>query len=259
MNSIKQVVFATANARETRAVLQTIKQYCAPNHPEPEFLGRQTAVPRWSIKMATKHGEVSIAVTQADETGGDEAVDLLRRVVEELHPDAVFFVGCAALLDEKAKHKANAVYLARRGIDSDKVELKGGNRYYDMDTHHGDQWVRRTIVNLAGAGFFEPVELIANRDFISGSAFVGDRQAQQRQDLVKEFPQDAVVLEMEAFMVYKELFRMRSAGLDVSVSVVKGISDVGDETAQVDKDETQRVATANAATVVVKFLIEVAG
>ncbi|MBN8439526.1 MAG: hypothetical protein J0L95_15995 [Candidatus Accumulibacter sp.] len=259
MNSLKNVVLATANARETRAVLQTIRRHCPPDHPDLEFLGRQTAVPRWSTKMATKHGEVSIAVTQADETGGDEAVDLLRRVVEELHPDAVFFVGCAALLDEKAKHKKNAVYLARRGIDSDKVELRAADCFYDMDTHHGDQWVRRTIVNLAGAGVFEPIELIANRDFISGSAFVGDRQAQRRKDLVSKFPQDAVVLEMEAFMVYKELFRMRSAGLDVSASVVKGISDVGDETAQVDKDETQRVAAANAATVVVKFLIEVAG
>lgn len=256
---IKTVVIATANQRETAAVLVSIKSL--DEQGEPTFEGGNSTLPRWEAKLKTKKGSVKVAITQADETGGDEAADLLRRISSQLSPDAVFFVGCAALLDEKAKPKENLVYLARRGIDSDKAELKGGKAYYDMEQHPGDLLIRRTFTNMAAGGMFEPVNLVTNRDFISGSVFFGDRKAKRRKDLVEKFPGDAVVLEMEAFQIYKELYRMRSSGQtpSVAVSVLKGISDVGDEDAQTDKDVTQRVATMNAANVVLRFLIEVAG
>jgi nucleoside phosphorylase len=259
MRTIKNAVLATANARESGAVIDTLKTYLPQGAPTPSFIGRETRVPRSTVELPTKHGKVTVSVTQADETGGDEAAELLRRLVDEVNPDAVFFVGCAALLDEKEQPQKNVVYLARRGIDSDKVTLKSDERDYDMEQHHGDLLIRRTITNLAPTGVFDPITVICNRDFISGSAFLGDRNAQRRKDLVTKFPGDAVVLEMEAFMVFKELFRMRSEGFGPSVSVVKGISDVGDEGARVNKAETQRVAAGNAASVVIKFLLETAG
>jgi nucleoside phosphorylase len=259
MRPIRRAVFATANGRETGAVLETIKAHLPPESPPPAFVGRQTTVPRWVVDVPTKHGTLSVSVTQADETGGDEATDLLGRVIDEVKPDAVFFIGCAALLDEKEQLEKNVVYLARRGIDSDKVEFNSGDRYYDMEQHPGDLLIRRTIANLAASGFFDPIIVKSNRDFISGSAFLGDRNAQRRSDLVDKFPRDAVVLENEAFAVYKALFRLRSSGIGLSVSVIKGISDLGDEHAQTNKAETQRAATTNAASVVLKFLIETAG
>ncbi|MEP6020381.1 MAG: hypothetical protein ABJ251_18055 [Paracoccaceae bacterium] len=256
---IKTVVIATANQRETSAVLASIKSL--DEQEDPKFEGGNSTLPRWEADLTTKKGKVKIAISQADETGGDEAVDLLRRISSQLNPDAVFFVGCAALLDEKAKPKENLVYLARRGIDSDKAELKNGQAYYDMEQHPGDLLTRRTFTNMAAGGLFEPVNLVTNRDFISGSVFLGDRKAKRRKDLVNKFPGDAVVLEMEAFQIYKELYRMRSSGEtpSVAVSVLKGISDVGDEDAQTDKDTTQRIATMNAANVVLTYLNEVAG
>lgn len=256
---IKTVVIATANQRETSAVLEAIRSI--DGQEEPTFEGGNSPLPRWEAKITTQKGQVTIAISQADETGGDEAVDLLRRIATQIDPDTVFFVGCAALLDEKTKHKANLVYLARRGIDSDKAELKDGKAEYDMEQHPGDLLTRRTFTNMAAGGMFEPINLVTNRDFISGSVFLGDREAQRRKDLVKKFPGDAVVLEMEAFQIYKELFRMRSSGEtpSIAVSVLKGISDVGDADAQSDKDSTQKVATMNAANVVLKYLDQVAG
>jgi len=256
---IKRVVFATANERETKAILDTIREQLSGGGSPPELVGLNTPLPRWQGDLLTEEGKVSYVVSQADETGGSEAVDLLRRLVETVGPDAIFFVGCAALLDEKETHKPNVVYVARAGIDSDKHELKASERLYDMEQHHGDMMIRRTIAALATSGSFGEIKVITNRDFISGSAFVGDRSAERRRDLVGKFPKDAVVLENEAFSVYKEVFRMRSAGRQLSVSVVKGISDVGDEGAQVNKEETQRKAAANAALVVLKYLVKSAG
>lgn len=256
---IKTVVIATANPRETSAVLEAIRSI--DGQEEPTFEGGNSPLPRWEAKITTQKGQVTIAISQADETGGDEAVDLLRRIATQIDPDTVFFVGCAALLDEKTKHKENLVYLARRGIDSDKAELKDGKAEYDMEQHPGDLLTRRTFTNMAAGGMFEPINLVTNRDFISGSVFLGDREAQRRKDLVNKFPGDAVVLEMEAFQIYKELFRMRSSGEtpSIAVSVLKGISDVGDADAQTDKNSTQKVATMNAANVVLKYLDQVAG
>jgi hypothetical protein len=259
LRKMKNIVIATANERETRAVIEVVKEHIANANEQPEFVGRNTNVPRWTCKLPTKHGVVTIAITQADETGGFEAVDLLRRSVKELNPDTVFFVGCAALLDEKETPVKNLVYLARRAIDSDKVELKPGERLYDMEQHHGDLIIRRNIINLLAGGCFDPIVLRTNRDFISGSAFLGDRNAERRSDLISQFPADAAILEMEAFHIYKELFRMRSEGDGPSISVIKGISDFGDDKAQINKWESQRIATKNAAKVVMILLHETAG
>ncbi len=254
---IRSVVLATANKRETTAILELLKSW--PGATQPIFVGRDTRVPRWDSILTTGAGTVKVSITQADETGGDEAVDVLRRAVPELEPDAVFFVGCAALLDEKEKHRDNTVYLARGGIDSDKGALKSGKAEYDMEQHPGDARIRRILSNMNGGNVFAPVNLVTNRDFISGSVFLADRNAERRRDLVTRFPPDAVVLEMEAFHVYKELFRMRTEGWLGSISIIKGISDFGDENAHVDKDESQRVATRNATTVVLKLLAEIGG
>ncbi len=254
---LKTVVLATANKRETSAVFDVLKS--TTGNSDPKFVGRDTNLPRYESTFSCINGNVRLAITQADETGGDEAVDLLKRIVEEVDPDAVFFVGCAALLDEKEKIEPNTVYLARRGYDSDNGELRNGQATYDMDQHPGDLRVRRVFSQLGPSGFFEPVNLVTNRDFISGSVFLADRNAQRRHDLVGRYPADAVVLEMETFAVYKELFRLRTYGWQGSVSVIKGISDVGDENAQIGKEKSQRLATKNAATVIMQFLNEVGG
>lgn len=100
---------------------------------------------------------------------------------------------------------------------------------------------------------------MTNRDFIFGSAFLADRDAQRRKDLVGLYPGDAVFLETEAFAVYEEVFKLTAPGWDGSVSVTKGTSDVGDENAQTGKDASQRLASTNAVTVLLRLLKEIGG
>lgn len=254
---LKRVVMATANKRENSAILELLGSTA--ESTAPRFVGRATNLPRWECTLTCPNGEVELALAQADETGGDEAVDLLRRAIGELDPDAVFFVGCAALLDEKEALQPNTVYLARRGIDSDKMQLNDGQATYDMEQHPGDLRIRRVLSALNAGGFGNSINLVTNRDFISGSAFFATRKAERRKDLIDRYPGDAVVLEMEAFAVYKEVFKLRSLGWDGAVSVIKGISDVGDENAQDGKDVSQRLATSNAAKVVLRLLQEIGG
>ena len=255
---MNRVFIVTANERETRAVHDYFNSIL-PSGEGATFNADELILPRYEFVMETDSGKVKVNVTQADETGGSEATDVLRRIVDRVDPDAVFFVGCAALLDEKQKTKPNSVFIARRAIDSDKMELAKGDALYDMEQHQGDRNLRRAIIELSGANEFVPINLVTNRDFISGSAFFRDREIQRRKDLVKKYPEDAVVLEMEAFEIYKEVHKMRSEGSALRVVVIKGISDLGDEDAQTDKETSQRIATENAATVVGKLLIRTAG
>jgi hypothetical protein len=249
------IILATANVREARTTLSMlVETQKRVGGSKPRFKHSDGLLPRWELTLYEAPANAKISVVQADETGGSEASDLLRRCVAEVAPDSVFFVGCAAILDEKEPFRENTVYLARRGIDADKVELADGGSLYDMDQYHGDLSLRRVLASLSISGAFDPVELITNRDFISGSFFLRSRSTQRRADLIRQFPPDAIVLEMEAFEVYKEVYRMRHGGSGPAVAVLKGISDVGDDRAQLNKEETQRTATQNAVSVVLTYL-----
>ena len=60
---------------------------------------------------------------------------------------------------------------------------------------------------------------------------------------------------MEAFAVLKAIAKQRDEGFDARVAIMKGISDLkGNESAQNEKVLTQKVATKNALTVVLKLL-----
>ena len=112
----------------------------------------------------------------------------------------------------------------------------------------------RNIDALNGGGFFTPLSVRTNRHFVSGSTFHRDRNSPLRRDIIQRFPGDSAVLEMEAFAVLKAIAKQRDEGFDARVAIIKGISDLGDESAQNEKVLTQKVATKNALTVVLKLL-----
>ena len=211
--------------------------------------------------LPTKQGQVVIDLGLAGETGGDEAADLMRRYVESESPEAVFFVGCSGLLDEKQSDpdKAGTVFVAKRAIDADKRKITDNGVVYDGDLYHGDSLLREHLRLLNSGGAFGAIRVVTNRDFISGGAFHESRSSQERKDLIARFPADAIVVEMEAYAVYRELARMRARGRQVAALVIKGISDLGDEQAQEGKEVTQVEATKNAAQVVLTLLREVGG
>jgi nucleoside phosphorylase len=166
----------------------------------------------------------------------------------------VFFVGCAALLNERHPFAPNQVFVARSAYDADKYEISSTGASYDMSQHRGDLSIIRNIEVLKIAGQFDPIRVETRRHFVSGSVFMKDKNAQLRQDVLERFPPDAVVWEMEAFSVLKALFNYRSEGSEIGVSVIKGISDFGDEDAQTDKVTKQKIATKNAMFVVTTLL-----
>lgn len=251
---LERVVFSTANEREYKAVVESLKL-------ETEMLKRRIDVqlngilPYTRGYLPAKGGVVREAfVVRADDTGGLDAVNLLRRVVDTLNPKFIFYVGCSALLDEKYQHKNNLVFVAARAIDADKKELTTKGTSYDMDLEKSDVTIIRNINVLKASEAFDPIEVVTNRHFISSSAFSGDRNSQLRKDLIDKFPKDAVVLEMEAYAVLKEIKKYHDEGRSFNYAVIKGISDMGDENAQVNKNESQKKATANATTVIITLL-----
>lgn len=255
--SMRQVFIATSNEREAKAVRDTLVRFVGAE--DAIAFNSDAVVPRFSARMNTKKGQVLIDLGLAYETGGDEAVDLLRRYMAEEQPNAVFFVGCSGLLDEKQEHEEDLVFVAKRALDADKRTLTDETPVYDGDMYHGDSRLRNMLAMLNSAGFFKPLKVVTNRDFVSSGAFHKSKKSPERRALVEDFPPDAVVIEMEALAVYKELWRLRERGSDVSILVVKGISDLGDEHAQDGKSESQHRATGNAATVVLKLLLEIGG
>ena len=137
---MRTVVLATANPREFEAVLESMRVESTRLDRALEF-EPSGILPRYSGALEGATGILHAYVVRADETGGDEAVDLLRRIRNELKPDCIFFVGCAALLDEKVRVDKNLVFVAKRAIDSDKREDTPDGTIYDMEQHHGEHHV----------------------------------------------------------------------------------------------------------------------
>ena len=135
---MRTVVIGTANLREFEAVLESMRFESTRLKRTAANLSPATGIlPRYNGALGGATGILHAYVVRADETGGDEAVDLLRRIRNELKPDCIFFVGCAALLDEKVRVDKNLVFVAKRAIDSDKREDTRDGTIYDMEQHHG--------------------------------------------------------------------------------------------------------------------------
>ncbi len=250
---MEKVILATANVRESQAAIEVVRE-------ETLKLGKSITskldpiLPYTKGFLPRKAGLFEVYVVRADDTGGPDAVNLLRRIFDNIDPDYIFYVGCAALLDEKYTPSENQVFVAARAIDSDKRQLSSGNVEYDLDLEKTDVTIIRNINVLNENEAFAPLKVTTNRYFISGSAFSNDRSSSYRLDLVKKFPKDAVVLEMEAFLVLKEMKKYMDEGKRFKYGVIKGISDFGDENAQGNKEESQRRATRNATAVITTLL-----
>lgn len=254
---MKQIFIGTSNERELKAVRAALLNFVS---AEKEIrLDANSLVPRFSTVMTTSKGAVKIDIGLAHETGGVEAVDLLERYLLSDLPDAVFYIGCSGLLNEKKVLQDQMVFVAKRAIDGDKRRLTDKGAIYDADLHHGDSHIRNVISMMNATGAFDPIKVITNRDFISSSAFHESRTVDERKAFVEDFPPDAVVVEMEAYALYQKVSKLRDRKVDINLLVVKGISDLGDETAQANKEQTQHQATFNAATIVLKMLKEIGG
>lgn len=257
VRTLKQIFIGTSNERELKAVREALLGFVSSE--KAIRLDARSLAPRFSAVMPTSNGKVKIDIGLAHETGGVEAVDLLDRYLLSDRPDAVFYIGCSGLLNEKKAAQKNMVFVAKRAIDGDKRRLTDKGAVYDADQHRGDSHIRNVLSMMNATGAFDPIKVITNRDFISSSAFHESRTVEERRAFVEDFPPDAVVVEMEAYALYQKVSKLRDRQIDINLLVVKGISDFGDEAAQANKEQTQHRATLNAATVVLKMLKEIAG
>ncbi len=256
---MRYVFVATSNRREAKAVHEVVDSFKKSGDPDRTFNGRDTEVPRYSYVITTRNGPIQIDVGQANETGGDEAADLVRRIDGELRPDAVFFVGCAGYLDEKGAAERGTVFVFKSARDGDTVQINPGGKLYDLEQRHGSGRLISKFVNFAVGGGFDPIRVVTNREAVSTAAFHADKDSADRRDLLTKFPSDAVLIEMEAYLAYKEAERLRDRGRGFPLLMIKGISDYGDAGALESKAITQELATRNAATVLMRLLNEVAG
>lgn len=253
LSEMGTVVIATANKREAQAVIGELRRrseaLAFPITTEPDDV-----LPYNEGRLQGRNRLHKTVVVRADDTGPLDATDLLRRIVESFAAKYIFFVGCAALLDEKQAAEPGTVFVARRAVDVDKREEGDDGADYDMDLAQGDARILRNLDAIMDAGHLGSLNVVTNRYFLSGSAFVGNRESDARKAYVSKFPKDAVVLEMEAYAVLKAVQLRRLEGQDLAVSVIKGISDFGDENAQIEKGEAQMRATTNAMQVACKLL-----
>ena len=245
MTDLETVVIATANRREAQGVLGELRKRSKALGFEVTMRERGI-LPHHEGRLLGRAGPRRAVVVRADETGPLDAAGLLRRIVDSFERSYIFYIGCAALLNEKERAEPNTVFVAPSAIDVDKREERDDGPSYDMDHAAGDIRVVRMANTLVDGGHFSPLKVITNRKFLSGSAFVKGRESKVRRQFVSDFPRDATVVEMEAYAVFKTARHLRDEGLDVSVSIIKGISDVADERAQDNKTNAQMRAARNA-------------
>lgn len=236
-------VIVTANRRESQGVREAGELMAGGTWREGLDLG----MPRWILELPAGSQKMEISLVQADETGGANAVHTLNRVMESLSPRVVLFVGCAMLLDERASVEPRAVYWARRAIDGSKGEVTDSTFDFDMESASGDTPLRRIAELAAQAQELDGINLITNRDFVSVSQFLRGSNSELRKGLLAQLPRDTVVGEMEAFAVFRNFeLQLQEGRHPAPVGIVKGISDVGDNDAQLDKKQSQVAASRDA-------------
>lgn len=261
---MRRVLLATANEREATAAIELFKSAVEGGKLTLDVsLDRTVPVARGTL-ITAQNSRITIEIAVARETGGANAVLMFDRYIRTYRPDAAFFVGCAGLVDEKIKsdpmsnsHQAfqDLVLIAKRAFDGEKRRVETDRVVYDQDSYHGNGPLieRLRIMNASGA--FLPIKLITNRDFISSATFHASRISLERQAIVSDFPEDAIVMEQEAFAVYQHVSFLQEEDLNIATLVIKGISDLGDPTAQENKVESQMRATRNASQVVLTYLM----
>lgn len=241
------IVIGTANIREFKAINTLLKKETAKCGKSISInpLGQ---IPHNEGFVKGLNKEWRVLLIQADDTSGSEALDLIRRILNVEKTKGIYFVGCAALLNEKYKPKPNLVFSVDRAYDSDKKEISDKGTEYDKDSVKSDPVTKRILELLNGNDAFKKMKINfeTRRHFISGSSFSKSNKSEFRKDLKDKFNKDAVVYEMEAYHIIKSLSSIALNKPNFRFGVIKGISDFGDNEAQTDKVKSQRIATTNA-------------
>ena len=109
LSEMNTVVIATANEREAQAVIGELRKRSeALGYPLTTEL--DDVLPFNGGKLKGRNRLHKTIVVRADDTGPLDATELLRRIVENLAAKYIFFVGCAAFIDEN-KTPSPAPYL----------------------------------------------------------------------------------------------------------------------------------------------------
>lgn len=263
---MKDIFIITSNENENRAVLAELAAVANNGELVPD-VSLKSDFSKVSATIKTKTGTARVDVAIARETGGVIAANLLRRrALSGRSLDAVFVIGCAGLLMEKynrngsnKKSSRGLVVLAKKASDGDARLVEDAGTISRADGFHGDRRLIEAFRTLNGMDAFrnDGITLITNREFISTAAFIASDDSEERRRLVDQFVADAIVVENEAFWIYDEVQNLQSeTGVILPCLVIKGISDLGDEDALVDKVEKQKEASANAAKVVFRLVRE---
>jgi HEAT repeat protein/nucleoside phosphorylase len=246
-------ILMTANEREGRVLYETL---CELN--KARELPLQSAGTRFVYRCGLRcesGDERRIFLAQLGDIGPMSAQGAFSELLQALSPRIFLFVGCCGGLPEKSrKIVEGTVVVARQVFDYDRRTLQDGTTLYLEPAYRTPRQLLDFIRTLHIAGRFGGLQVLTNKDYASGSAFIDDKTASLRQDLIKKFPKDVVAVDMEGHAFLHAFWDLGTLQGDLLVGIIKGVSDVSSGDGDMDETTRQKAATRNAAQVALTIL-----
>ncbi len=205
--------------------------------------------------MCENNAERPVYLAQLSDIGPLTVQAAFTEILQTLSPRFFLFVGCCGGLSEKSKKLTEgAVIIARQVFDYDRRTIEGGKTLYAEPAYKTPRQFIEFVRTLHISGSFDQLNVLTNKDYASGSAFIDDRDASLRQDLIEKFPKDVVAVDMEGHAFLHAFWELGPEQADLLVGIIKGISDLSSGDGDVDEMTRQQMATQNAAQVTLSIL-----
>ncbi|MFI6449660.1 HEAT repeat domain-containing protein, partial [Kitasatospora sp. NPDC050543] len=193
---------------------------------------------------------IQVITTQATNQGGQSAAAVTHALLSTFRPDLVFLVGVCGGFDERNVSLGD-VLLARQVFEyePEKVQLEGGG--LRPQGHLTDEQVLRLVASLHADGKLNASldgRKLLTKDFASGEKVIARRDSELRGQLL-ELSTEIAGVETESHGVLHTIWEWFKAKEFVGGTMLKCVSDLGDEEMTVDKEAKQTEAAQRAARV----------
>jgi nucleoside phosphorylase len=195
-----------------------------------------------------------VVFTQATDKGGQSASAVTHDILTGFQPRLVLLVGVCAGFDER-KVSLFDLILARNVFNYDPERVQPNSMGTRPQVYRTDEQLLRLAGYMYDRGDLNDVLQGANlhiKDYASGEKVIAWRQAPLRARLLN-FSTDLYGIETEAHGVMHAIWETFKADQFVGGSMVKCVSDLGDEEMSVDKEVKQRKAARKAASVALQL------
>jgi len=244
------IALLTAVSLETKSVFAELRQRGV--HPRSvQKQGRYFDI----FDLPSKDRSATrVVFTQATDKGGQSASAVTHDILTGFQPRLVLLVGVCAGFDER-KVSLFDLILARNVFNYDPERVQPNSMGTRPQVYRTDEQLLRLAGYMYNRGDLNDVLQGANlhiKDYASGEKVIAWRQAPLRARL-RDLSTDLYGIETEAHGVMHAIWETFKADQFVGGSMVKCVSDLGDEEMSVDKEVKQRKAARKAASVALQL------